>query len=101
MRQVEPVRTPVAVAANDPRELSEIPEVRTYFRALTDAWPYWWHTIEKVGETCSPWRTGCAPSRRCWPPERGSTPRIGPDDRPREPEVGQTSDRMKGKTLMT
>ena len=38
---------------DDPRELSEIPEVRAYFRALTDAWPYWWHYIEKVGETFS------------------------------------------------
>lgn len=36
---------------DDRRELSAIPEVRAYFRALTDAWPYWWHYIEKVGET--------------------------------------------------
>jgi hypothetical protein len=37
----------------DPRELYEIPEVRAYFRALTDAWPYWWHYIEKDGQTFS------------------------------------------------
>lgn len=37
----------------DPRELYEIPEVRTYFRALTDAWPYWWHYIEKDGQAFS------------------------------------------------
>ncbi|ADC64114.1 hypothetical protein [Allochromatium vinosum] len=37
----------------DPRELYEIPEFRAYFRALTDAWPYWWHYIEKDGQAFS------------------------------------------------
>jgi hypothetical protein len=28
---------------NDRRELSEIPEVRAYFNAITERWPHWWH----------------------------------------------------------
>jgi hypothetical protein len=35
----------------DPRETAEIPEIRAYFRELTEQWPYWWHFIEKVGDT--------------------------------------------------
>ncbi|MBK1724499.1 hypothetical protein [Thiocystis violacea] len=38
---------------DDPREISETPEIRAYFSKLTEAWPYWWHYIEKVGETFS------------------------------------------------
>ncbi len=36
---------------DDPREVIEIPEVRRYFADLTEAWPYWLHFIEKVGDT--------------------------------------------------
>lgn len=36
---------------DDPREIAEIAEIRTYFAALTDAWPYWLHFSEKVGDT--------------------------------------------------
>ncbi|RKT37952.1 chlororespiratory reduction 6 domain-containing protein [Thiocapsa rosea] len=36
---------------NDPRETAEIPEIRAYFAALTEAWPYWLHFAEKVGDT--------------------------------------------------
>ncbi|NCA72638.1 MAG: hypothetical protein EOM91_21800 [Sphingobacteriia bacterium] len=35
---------------DDPRETAEI---RAYFQALTEAWPYWLHFIEKVGDTLS------------------------------------------------
>ncbi|NCA72417.1 MAG: DUF1817 domain-containing protein [Sphingobacteriia bacterium] len=35
----------------DPRETAEIPEIRAYFAALTEAWPYWLHFGEKVGDT--------------------------------------------------
>ena len=35
----------------DPREIAEIPEIRVYFQTLTEAWPYWLHFIEKVGDT--------------------------------------------------
>lgn len=35
----------------DPREVVEIPEVRRYFASLTEAWPYWLHFIEKVGDS--------------------------------------------------
>lgn len=35
----------------DPRETAEIPEIRAYFAALTEAWPYWLHFAEKVGDT--------------------------------------------------
>jgi len=36
---------------DDPRETAEIPEILTYFAALTEAWPYWLHFAEKVGDT--------------------------------------------------
>lgn len=36
---------------DDPRETAEIPAVRAYFAALTEAWPYWLHFAEKVGDT--------------------------------------------------
>jgi hypothetical protein len=36
---------------DDPRETAEIPEIRRYFAALTDAWPYWLHYAEKVHDT--------------------------------------------------
>lgn len=32
---------------DDPRELYEIPEVLRYIRALTEAWPYWFHFCER------------------------------------------------------
>lgn len=35
----------------DPRELYEIPEVRTYFRALAGQWNYWFHFVSKESET--------------------------------------------------
>ncbi len=35
----------------DPRETAEIPEIRAYFAALTEAWPYWLHFGEKVCDT--------------------------------------------------
>lgn len=35
---------------HDPRELPEIPEVRTYFRALTQQWPHWlWFLARGTG----------------------------------------------------
>jgi len=36
---------------DDPREVAEISAIRTYFALLTDAWPYWLHFSEKVGDT--------------------------------------------------
>jgi hypothetical protein len=35
----------------DPRETAQIPEIRAYFAALTDSWPYWLHFVEKTGDT--------------------------------------------------
>jgi len=36
---------------DDPRETAEIPAIRAYFAKLTQAWPYWLHFAEKVGDT--------------------------------------------------
>jgi hypothetical protein len=36
---------------DDPRETAEIPEIRTYFAALTEQFPYWLHFAEKSGDT--------------------------------------------------
>jgi hypothetical protein len=36
---------------SDPRETAEIPEIRRYFRDATAEFPYWFHYIEKVGDT--------------------------------------------------
>ena len=36
---------------DDPRETAEIPEIRTYFAALTEKFPYWLHYVEKSGDT--------------------------------------------------
>lgn len=36
---------------DDERHIAEIPEIRAYFAALTEAWPYWLHFGEKVGDT--------------------------------------------------
>ena len=36
---------------DDPRETAEIPAIRDYFAALTEAWPYWLHFSEKVGDS--------------------------------------------------
>jgi hypothetical protein len=36
---------------SDPRETAEIPEIRRYFCGLTTEFPYWFHSIEKVGDT--------------------------------------------------
>lgn len=36
---------------HDPRITAEIPEIRDYFAALTEAWPYWLYFGEKVGDT--------------------------------------------------
>lgn len=36
---------------DDPRETAEIPAIRSYFAALTAAWPYWLHFAEKIGDT--------------------------------------------------
>ncbi|MEA3642266.1 MAG: chlororespiratory reduction 6 domain-containing protein [Lamprobacter sp.] len=35
----------------DPRETAEIPEIRTYFAAVTAEWPYWLHFAEKSGDS--------------------------------------------------
>ena len=35
----------------DPREIHQIPEAVKFFRALTRAWPYWTHFVEKHGDT--------------------------------------------------
>lgn len=37
--------------SRDPRELYEIPEVRTFFRAVTARWPYWLHFVNVGGES--------------------------------------------------
>jgi hypothetical protein len=34
---------------DDPRELYEIPEVVQFFRAVTAAWPMWFHFLERRG----------------------------------------------------
>ena len=36
---------------DDPRETAEIPEIRAYFTALTEKFPYWMHYAEKAGDT--------------------------------------------------
>ena len=35
----------------DPRETAEIPEIRAYFLDVTAEFPYWFHFVEKVGDT--------------------------------------------------
>ena len=35
----------------DPRETAEIPEIRAYFLDVTAKFPYWFHFVEKVGDT--------------------------------------------------
>jgi hypothetical protein len=37
----------------DPREISDIPEIRRWFVRLTEVFPYWLHFAEKAGETLS------------------------------------------------
>lgn len=32
-------------------DLSEMPHVLSYFRELTNQWPFWWHYVEKDGPT--------------------------------------------------
>lgn len=34
---------------SDPRELYEIPDVVRFFRSVTDAWPLWFHFLERSG----------------------------------------------------
>ncbi len=34
---------------DDPRELYEIPEAVRFFRAVTEAWPLWFHFLERRG----------------------------------------------------
>ena len=36
---------------DDPRETAEIPEIRAYFSALTEKFPYWMHYVEKADDT--------------------------------------------------
>ena len=36
---------------DDPRELFEIPEVRTFIRELDDKWPYWFFFLSKATDT--------------------------------------------------
>lgn len=36
---------------DDPRELYEIPEVVQFFRSLTEAWPFWFHFLEREGDS--------------------------------------------------
>jgi hypothetical protein len=36
---------------DDPRETAEIPEIRAWFADLTGAFPYWFHFVEKEGDT--------------------------------------------------
>lgn len=36
---------------DDPRETAAIPEIRAYFAALTEVFPYWLHYVEKVDDT--------------------------------------------------
>ncbi len=35
----------------DPREICDIPEIRAWFRRLTEVFPYWLHFAEKQGNT--------------------------------------------------
>ena len=35
----------------DPRETAEIPEIRAYFLNVTAEFPFWFHFVEKVGDT--------------------------------------------------
>ena len=37
----------------DPREISDIPEIRRWFVRLTEMFPYWFHVVEKQGSTLS------------------------------------------------
>jgi hypothetical protein len=37
----------------DPRELPEIPEVRRYFKALVEAFPYWFHVLNRIDDSLS------------------------------------------------
>lgn len=36
---------------HDPRETAEIPEIRSYFLDVTAEFPYWFHFVEKIGDT--------------------------------------------------
>lgn len=38
---------------SDPREIHQVPEAVSFFRALTRSWPYWTHFAEKLGDTAS------------------------------------------------
>lgn len=31
---------------DDPREVHQIPEIKSFFRAVTDQWPYWMHFLQ-------------------------------------------------------
>jgi len=35
----------------DPREIYEIPAVVKYLKQMTDQWPFWYHFLEKQGES--------------------------------------------------
>lgn len=35
----------------DPREIYDIPEIVKYLGAMTDAWPFWYHFLEKEAES--------------------------------------------------
>jgi len=50
LRYRESVAIQVSGYDEDDRELSEIQEVRKYFRALVDQWPHWpWYLHRKIG----------------------------------------------------
>lgn len=38
---------------DDPRELTQIPECVSFFRAVTKQWPYWFHFLEKTDSSIS------------------------------------------------
>ena len=38
---------------NDRREIYQIPECVSFFRQVTDSWPYWYHFLEKQAEQMS------------------------------------------------
>jgi len=48
----------------DPREVSQIPEIRAFFAALTEPWPYWFPFIDKTGDMLSVVLTLITPVRR-------------------------------------
>jgi hypothetical protein len=51
---------------SDTREIHLIPEIRQFYSAFHDAWPYWLYFCILGVDTSGPWScAACPPSTRC------------------------------------